>query len=409
MSSATITEGVDQPVRENTTSQESNQALRWAMVVVLVYGLLLAVGMIGTGFKTAAGDQAKTLFDFASNPFAGLVIGTIATALIQSSSTVTSIIVALVAGGLPVGIAIPMIMGANIGTTITNTLVSLGHVRNNEEFRRAFAAATVHDFFNLIGVVIFLPLEMVFHPLEKMSAWVVTPLIGGGSMDMGGLNFMGAITKPPVSAFKNMLMGMGSTAAGIVMAVLGIGLIFVVITFIGKLLRKLMVGRAKAILHTAIGRGPLSGIASGTLVTTLVQSSSTTTSLVVPLAGTGVFTLRQIYPFCLGANIGTCITALLAATAVTGTSATFAMQIAMVHLIYNVLGVVIIYGIPVLRHIPIHAAEWLAGLAERKKIYALAYVVGTFFVVPACLIGVSAAFDKSHPKSPAAIETNSGH
>lgn len=379
------------------------------MVVILVYGLLLAVGMIGTGFKTAAGDQAKTLFEFASNPFAGLVIGTIATALIQSSSTVTSIIVALVAGGLPVSIAIPMVMGANIGTTITNTLVSLGHVRNGDEFRRAFAAATVHDFFNLISVVIFLPLEIIFHPLEKLSHMMIAPLVGSENMDMKGLNFMGAITKPPVSMLKDLLMGMGSMAAGITMAILGITLIFVVITLIGKLLRKLMVGRAKAILHTAIGRGPLSGIFSGTLVTTLVQSSSTTTSLVVPLAGTGVFTLKQIYPFCLGANIGTCITALLAATAITGQSAAVAMQIATVHLIYNVLGVIVIYGIPFLRPLPIHAAEWLAAVAVKKKIYALVYVVGTFFVIPACLIGVSAAFDKSHPKAATEAEIPSGH
>ncbi|MDF1739611.1 MAG: Na/Pi symporter, partial [Verrucomicrobiales bacterium] len=304
-----------------------------------------------------------------------------------------------VAGGLPVGIAIPMIMGANIGTTITNTLVSLGHVRNGTEFKRAFAAATIHDFFNLISVVIFLPLEMMFHPLEKLSRWLVQPLLGGASMDMGGLNFMKAVTKPPVSMIKQGLEGMGSLWAGIIMAIVGVIMIFLVITLIGKLLRQLMVGRAKKILHTAIGRGPVSGIMSGTLVTTLVQSSSTTTSLVVPLAGTGVFTLRQIYPFCLGANIGTCITALLAATAVSGENAIFALQIATVHLIYNVLGVVVIYGIPYLRELPIKAAEWLAELAAGKKIFALVYVVGVFFVIPAVLIAGSAALDKKKPEA----------
>ncbi|HBR96548.1 MAG TPA: sodium:phosphate symporter, partial [Gammaproteobacteria bacterium] len=135
-----------------------SNGLKWIFIVSLVYLLLVAVSMIGSGFKIAAGDQAKELFAFASNPITGLVIGTIATALIQSSSTVTAIIVGLVAGGLPVTIAIPMIMGANIGTTVTNTIVSLGHVRQGDEFRRAFAAATIHDFFNVISVVIFLPL-----------------------------------------------------------------------------------------------------------------------------------------------------------------------------------------------------------------------------------------------------------
>ncbi|NMS64749.1 Na/Pi symporter, partial [Vibrio parahaemolyticus] len=150
------------------------------------YLLLLAVSMVGSGFKWATGDQAKVLFEFAAHPVAGLMIGLVATALIQSSSTVTSIIVGLVAGGLPVETAIPMVMGANIGTTVTNTLVSLGHVRCKEEFKRAFASATIHDFFNLLAVAIFLPLEMMFGILEKVSHWIVSPLLATGDMSIKG-------------------------------------------------------------------------------------------------------------------------------------------------------------------------------------------------------------------------------
>ncbi len=82
---------------------------------MLVYLLIAAVGMIGTGFKSATGERAQELFAFATNPFLGLIVGTVATALIQSSSTVSSIIVGLVVGGLPVATAVPMIMGSNIG------------------------------------------------------------------------------------------------------------------------------------------------------------------------------------------------------------------------------------------------------------------------------------------------------
>ena len=142
-----------------------NNWLSWLLVLALVYLLLAAVAGIGDGFKLAAGDNARELFAFASNPIIALVVGLVATAIFQSSSTVTSIIVGLVAGGLPLGIAIPMVMGANIGTSLTSTLVSLGHVRNGEEFRRAFAAATVHDSFNLCAVAILLPLEILFQPL----------------------------------------------------------------------------------------------------------------------------------------------------------------------------------------------------------------------------------------------------
>jgi len=380
-----------------TADQESRSASsnwsQWLMVIGLVYLLLVAVAMIGTGFKAAAGGQAKELFAFASNPLTGVIIGTVATALIQSSSTVTSIIVGLVAGGLPVSVAIPMVMGANMGTTITNTIVSLGHVRQGEEFRRAFSAATVHDFFNLFSIVIFLPLEIMFGFLQRTGEFLSGLMMGGDSMSVKGFNFIKPLVKPPVDGLKDLFHGVGANdvVMGIAFIVIGIALIFVVITFIGKLLKVLMVGRAKEILHTAVGRGPLSGIFSGTAITVLVQSSSTTTSLIVPLAGSGVFTLRQIYPFTLGANIGTCITALLAATAVSGANAIFALQVALVHLSYNVIGVIVIFGLPFLRGIPIMAAERLADLAMKNKLYVAGYVGLVFFIVPIVLIGVSQA------------------
>ena len=376
---------------EKTTSGSSRQNwINWLLIVGLVYLLLVAVSLIGSGFKIAAGDQAKELFSFASNPIAGLVIGTVATALIQSSSTVTAIIVGLVAGGLPVGLAIPMVMGANMGTTITNTIVSLGHIRQGAEFRRAFAAATIHDFFNLLSVFIFLPLEVAFGFLEKTGAFLASLVVGGESMSMKGFNFIKPLVKPPIKFLENnVFASIPEAAAGTLMIALGILTIFFVITFIGKLLKTLMVGRAKEILHSAVGRGPISGIASGTLITVLVQSSSTTTSLIVPLAGNGVFSLRQVYPFTLGANIGTCITALLAATAITGANAVFALQIALIHFMYNVIGVIVIYGIPQLREIPIRAAETLADAAVKNKLYAAGYVVIVFFVLPLILIGGS--------------------
>ena len=364
--------------------------LQWLYVLLLVYFLLVAVALIGSGFQTAAGSQARELFAFASNPIAGLVIGTVATALMQSSSTVTAIIVGLVAGGLPVSIAIPMVMGANIGTTITNTIVSLGYINRGDEFRRAFAAATVHDFFNILSVAIFLPLEIAFGFLQKTGEYLSSLLLGGDTMSASGLNFIKPLVKPPVHFLQDTILGgMPSTATGVLMVLLGVAAIFVVISLIRKVLRVLMVGKAKTIFHHAVGRGPVSGIFSGTLMTVLVQSSSTTTSLIVPLAGTGVFSLRQVYPFTLGSNIGTCITALLAATAVTGPYAVFALQIALIHLSYNILGVVVIYGIPVLRNIPLWAAKTLADAAVRNKLYAAAYVVCVFFIIPGILIGGS--------------------
>ncbi|WP_067101110.1 Na/Pi symporter [Marinomonas atlantica] len=365
---------------------------QWLAVLVLVYVLISAVGMIGSGFKAATGGQAKELFEFASNPYIGLVIGIVATALIQSSSTVTSLIVGMVAGGLPVEIAIPMIMGSNIGTTVTNTLVSLGHVRDKAEFRRAFAAATVHDFFNLMAVAIFLPLEIMFGFLEHVALWLSTFLIGADSYSMSDLNVIKALTKPFVGAVDNVTNILPGTLASVALILAGLAFIFLAITYIGKLLKVLMVGKAKEILHSAIGRGPLTGIASGALVTTFVQSSSTTTSLMVPLAGSGSFSLKQIYPFMLGANIGTTVTALLAATAISGALAVSALEIALVHLLFNVFAVVVIFGLPFLRVLPIKGAEWLATIASEKKVFAAIWVLGVFIALPLLMIAVSMIF-----------------
>ena len=173
---------------------------------------------------------------------------------------------------------------------------------------------------------------------------------------------------------------------GIVLIFIGIGLILAVINFIGVLLKVVMVGTAKQVLHNAIGRGPLSGILSGTLITVMVQSSSTTTSLMVPLAGSGTFTTRQIYPFTLGANIGTTITALIAAFAFTGMDGQLALQAALVHLLFNTFATILIYGVPFLRELPVHGAELLARLGAERKMYVAVWVLGVFVALPATLI-----------------------
>lgn len=379
---------------EQLTQSTQKRILSWLVLLAGIYAILLSVGMVGSGFKWVSGgsEGARELFEFATNPFLALLIGTLATALVQSSSTVTSVVVGLVAGGLPVSIAIPMVMGANIGTTITNTLVSLGHVRKKSEFRRAFAAATVHDFFNLMCVAIFLPLEIIFGFLEKASAYLSSHLIGADSMSMKGFNFIKPITKPVISEVKSLLGVLPEKAAAISLIVLGIVLIFVSITIIGRVLRSLMVGRAKKLLHAAIGRGPVTGIGSGALVTVLVQSSSTTTSLMVPLVGSGVFKPRDIYPFTLGANIGTTITALLAATALSGPGAIVGLQIALVHLLYNLSGVLVIFGLPFLREIPLKAAERLAEVATKRHSLAALYVLSVFFLFPALCVFIMSSF-----------------
>ncbi|MBX3416997.1 MAG: Na/Pi symporter [Pirellulaceae bacterium] len=372
-----------------STMATANYILQWLKVAVLVYGLLVAVVVIGQGFKFAAGDRAEELFAFAKNPFLGLMVGIVSTSLIQSSSTVTSIIVGLVAGGLPVSISVPMVMGANIGTSVTNTLVSLGHLRDSEQFRRAFSAATILDMFNVLAVVILLPLELGFHFLEQLSDFTSQWLVGEVSVDIAQYNLISLAVSPAVASIHSVTRQLPSMGAGILEIVLGVVLIVTSITWMGKLLKQLLVGAARELLQRVIGRGPLAGIFSGAAVTVMVQSSSTTTSLIVPLAGGGILSLRQIYPFTLGANIGTCITALMAAAAISGETSRQAFEIALVHFYFNLIGVAIIFGIPILRELPIRLAERLGELVSRQKSMAFAYVGGVFFLLPGLSSGLS--------------------
>ncbi|CCQ67459.1 Sodium-dependent phosphate transporter [Crocosphaera watsonii WH 0402] len=200
------------------------------------------------------GERAEELFTFATNPFAGLIVGIMATALIQSSSTVTSIIVGLVAGGLPVSIAVPMVMGSNLGTTITNTIVSLGHIGNKEEFRKAFAAATIHDFFNLLAVLIFLPLEITTHFLEKTALFLAQFLKGTETPDLTGFNFVEFITVPVLKLMKQVTVNLPQPFDGIALITIGIVLIFVSILYIGKILKKFANQSSKRNLEHCYGQ-----------------------------------------------------------------------------------------------------------------------------------------------------------
>ena len=124
-------------------------------LAVFLYCFIFSLDLMGTSLKMFGQGFAKTLIQSTANPIVGLLIGVLATSIIQSSSSVTSIVVGMVAGGaLGIESAIPIVMGANIGTSITNIIASLPEIGRRHEFSRAFSAAIVHDFFNWMAVLI---------------------------------------------------------------------------------------------------------------------------------------------------------------------------------------------------------------------------------------------------------------
>lgn len=382
------------PMEKFGFTGKSLSVANWIAVALCIYLLITAVSIIGDGFKAATRDQAEQLFAFASNPLVALMVGLLATALIQSSSTTTSIVVGLVAGGLPMNIAIPMLMGANIGTSLTSTLVSLGMVRDKTSFQRAFAAATTHDMYNLLAVLVFFPLEYFTGYLDKLSSWLSNSLASSdGGLVAVIFNAIGSAISFVTDPLADLVSGISDFVAapwgGIILIAIGIATILFVINLLGDLLQAVLVGRAKTVMHNAIGRGPVSGIASGTLVTAMVQSSSTTTSLLVPLSGAGTISLKQVLPFTVGANIGTTVTALLAAFAFTGVDAQPALQAAFVHLLFNLSAALLVFLVPGMRNIPIFAANTLATAGAHNKLWVVAWVVGVFVILPAILVGVT--------------------
>ncbi|KAM4854721.1 sodium-dependent phosphate transport protein 2B [Thomomys bottae] len=147
------------------------------LLLGFLYLFVCSLDVLSSAFQLVGGKVAGQFFSnnsIMSNPVAGLVIGVLVTVMVQSSSTSSSIIVSMVASSLlTVRAAIPIIMGANIGTSITNTIVALMQAGDRSEFRRAFAGATVHDFFNWLSVLVLLPLEAITHYLEILTNLVV--------------------------------------------------------------------------------------------------------------------------------------------------------------------------------------------------------------------------------------------
>lgn len=370
------------PLHGRATRAASDERL-WPQVVLLllaVYAFLVSVGLLGTAFKLFGADLARELIAATTNPLVGLLAGILATTIAQSSSSTTSITVGMVAGGaLTIEGAIPIIMGANIGTSVTNILVSMGHITRKEEFTRALAGASVHDFFNLIAVAILLPLELMvgigpnYHgPLFWISEHAAAIFAG-----MGGMTFaspLKLVVDPAVKALVGLLGG-----HPVVCLIAALGLMFGALKGLVSLTGGVVLQRSERFLHRYLFGSALVAMAFGMVITAVVQSSSVTTSLVVPLVGAGLLTVEQIFPYTLGANVGTTITAMLASLS---TGSVLALTVAFAHLFFNVIGIAIIYPVPAIRRVPIIMARALAAVTNRNRLYAIAYVILAFYALP---------------------------
>jgi len=413
--------------------------LKVVSVLALLYLFIISLGLMGNAFKVLGGKTAGATFrnnEIFSNPFAGLVMGILATVLVQSSSTSTSIIITMTAAGLlKVDNAIPMIMGANIGTSVTNTIVSLAHFSNKDEYRRAFAGATVHDCFNILTVSLLLPIEAITHVLRHMAEAVADATLEEDQEKAQKQDFLKKITKPISARLiqvdkklttkiaqaateeeleklnkKSMIKRSGADGvhifldtplsddgAGWLLLIVSLVLLTVCLALLVKLLQSIFRGRAaiwmQALLNLEFKSVPFVGdyllLLFGIGITILMQSSSITTSTLTPLVGVGLISIDKMFPFTVGANIGTTITGILSALA--SSNIKVGMTVALTHLFFNLLGFLIWFPILPMRRVPLSMAKVLGSLAADLSWFPLAYIFTAFVLVPVVLLGLSLA------------------
>jgi sodium-dependent phosphate cotransporter len=347
--------------------------LKILLFIGVLYLFLLSIQLMGASFKLLGKGFAQSLIETTSNPVVGLLIGVLTTSIIQSSSTTTSIAVGSVAGGiLTLRGAIPIIMGANIGTTITSAIVAMGHISRKQEFQRAFAAATVHDFFNVLAVLVLFPVEITTHILEKSASTLANAFVG-----VGGIKFLSplkAITKPVIDLIVKQI------SLPYVIIIVALAALFFSLVQMVKIMKSLVVSKVEVFLDKYLFKNDITAFFVALSVTAVIQSSSVTTSLAVPLVGAGLLTVRKIFPYTLGANVGTTITAILASFV---TLNPIAITVAFSHLLFNIFGIVIFYP---LKRIPIWMAESLAKKTVKSKKNALIFLSIFFFIYLAPLL-----------------------
>jgi sodium-dependent phosphate cotransporter len=412
------------------------------VVVFFLYFFLFGLELLGSGAKVMGGCAAGSLFGDDTNPVAGVMVGILATVLLQSSSTTTSIIVSLVgAGSVSVRQGIYMVMGANIGTSVTNTIVAMGQMGNGDQLERGFAGATVHDMFNFLTVAILLPVEVITGYLYWLTkacvknfqtqdgeSWegpvkkwvgplsnkviiankkVVETVSKGGSCtefypiecedpsnptkstcSVRGLIDCDKGTDICPAFFQATADRADDQTSGFVAFFMGLVILFVCLFGMVKVLQKMLLGMSTRIIYKATNVNGYLAMFIGMGLTILVQSSSITTSTFTPIVGLGVIRLEQMYPITLGANIGTTVTGLLAALL----SDANAMQVALAHLFFNVTGIIIWYPIPILRNVPMHAARQLGKATRVWRGFPAVYILVMFFLVPLIFLGLSTLF-----------------
>ncbi|XP_059085328.1 sodium-dependent phosphate transport protein 2A-like isoform X2 [Tigriopus californicus] len=343
-----------------------------------------------------------------------------------------------------------MVMGANIGTSVTNTIVSITHIGDRTEFERAFACAVIHDIFNWLAVIVLLIVEVttgyLFHltlaitdgisfqkgenppdvlkgltrPFTDIIIHIDKKILEGWSLNQteylnetsilktchvmkpqdlnGGQNV--SFSDPEVMdkpcGYLMAYFGLPDVWLGAILLVFSLFLLSTCLVILVKILNSMMEDKMaaviKRVLNAQIPYVPwltdYFAMLIGAIITFLVQSSSVFTSTLTPLVGTGLFTLERAYPLTLGSNVGTTTTGLLAALAADGDHLQATIQIALCHLFFNISGILLFFPVPFMRW-PIPLAKVMGQTVAKYRWFALFYLAFMFFLFPLYIFGLS--------------------
>jgi len=349
-----------------------------AYILAALFIFLFTLDLMIASLQHLGKDAADIIILATSNPFTGLFIGLLVTALMQSSSATTAMAVALVASGsITLEGAVPIIMGANVGTTITSTIVSLGFITKKKEFRRAVTIGTYHDFFNILTVIILFPLEYYFGLLSGLAQYIATSFFNEPlGVIQSNFSLLGSGLNPLINAIVNFIDN------GFILAIISIGLLFGSILFFRKVLSHTLGFGSQDRFQQFFFKNAWKSFGWGLLTTAAIRSSTVTTSLVVPLVAKKVVRLKSALPFILGANMGTTITAFIAAMF----NSNAAISIAIAHFLFNAIGVLIFFPIPYIKELPVFLANGLGQLTLRYRLVGFLYLLLMFFFIPFSLI-----------------------
>lgn len=360
--------------RKTMTSQHLTKA---AGIGVAILGFFSAIHFLGMSFQVIGSDFSQNFEIAFGNPAIGLFIGLLGTAILQSSSTTTSMAVAAVAAGtIPPEHAIPVVMGANIGTTLTSTIVSMSYVTKTAEFKKAVSAGTCHDIFNVLTCIVLFPLELKYGVLSQLShsiaSWFeISNNEGLVSQKIFIYRFLDSIGVSLIDWF-----------GGYLLLIISIVVLFGTVKAISNISYNQLIGQTRSKFEAIAFQNTYRSFGWGFLLTAVIQSSSITTSLIVPLVATGKVTIKRAFQFVVGSNLGTTITAILAALF----KSEAAMSLAIAHFLFNMVGVILFMGVPLLRQLPVYISNKLGTIALKYKLSAFAYILILFFVLPFTLI-----------------------